>query len=171
MIILLGRGFKTPVAKTTPERSANMSRIRSKDTKPEMLVRKALHRLGFRFRLHVRELPGRPDIVLLKHQAPCYTRATFLGQSKHSIGFANGLWDSQHREPRSLPSVFFLSRDRSSFRLRRWQWDVRRRIGRRRHTTTSTAVPGAAFPWRLLCRSSFTGIRISARRFSGQCGL
>ena len=64
-------------AGTTPERSANMSRIRSKDTKPEMLVRKALHSLGFRFRLHVRELPGRPDIVLPKYRTIIEVKGCF----------------------------------------------------------------------------------------------
>ncbi|MBS1502451.1 MAG: DNA mismatch endonuclease Vsr [Bacteroidetes bacterium] len=49
-------------------RSYNMSRIRSKDTKPEMLVRKFLHKSGFRYRLHVKELPGKPDIVLPKYK-------------------------------------------------------------------------------------------------------
>lgn len=44
-------------------RSALMARIRSKDTGPEMVVRRLLHRLGFRFRLHAKELPGKPDIV------------------------------------------------------------------------------------------------------------
>ena len=44
-----------------------MSRIRSKDTKPELLVRKGLHARGFRFRLQDRKLPGRPDIVLPKY--------------------------------------------------------------------------------------------------------
>lgn len=53
--------------KTTPARSKQMSLIRSKDTKPEMLVRRTLHRLGFRFRLHVRSLPGCPDIVMPKY--------------------------------------------------------------------------------------------------------
>ncbi len=49
----------------TPEhRSWNMSRIRSGNTKPERLVRSLLHRMGYRFRLHRRDLPGRPDIVL-----------------------------------------------------------------------------------------------------------
>jgi DNA mismatch endonuclease (patch repair protein) len=47
-------------------RSWNMSRIRSKNTKPELVVRSALHRLGYRFRLHVQSLPGCPDIVLPK---------------------------------------------------------------------------------------------------------
>src|SRR3546814_14472345 len=45
-----------------------MSGIRGKDTKPELLVRRALHAKGFRFRLHVKDLPGRLDIVLRKHQ-------------------------------------------------------------------------------------------------------
>jgi DNA mismatch endonuclease (patch repair protein) len=49
-------------------RSYNMSRIRSKDTKPELLVRKFLHRNGFRFRLHAKKLPGKPDIVLPKYK-------------------------------------------------------------------------------------------------------
>jgi len=48
-------------------RSALMSRIRSKDTKPELTVRSMLHRLGYRFRLHRKDLPGRPDIVLPRH--------------------------------------------------------------------------------------------------------
>jgi len=47
-------------------RSYNMSRIRSKGTKPEILVRKYLFSKGFRYRLNVRDLPGTPDIVLPK---------------------------------------------------------------------------------------------------------
>ena len=49
-------------------RSWNMSRIRSKNTKPELVVRSLLHRMGFRFRLHVKDLPGKPDIVLPKYK-------------------------------------------------------------------------------------------------------
>ncbi|WP_162342541.1 very short patch repair endonuclease [Cyclobacterium salsum] len=48
-------------------RSYNMSRIKGKDTKPEMLVRKFLHAHGFRFKLHDKMLPGKPDIVLPKY--------------------------------------------------------------------------------------------------------
>lgn len=50
------------------ERSALMTRIRSKNTKPELVVRSILHRLGFRFRLHCRDLPGKPDIVLPRYK-------------------------------------------------------------------------------------------------------
>jgi len=48
------------------KRSDMMSGIRGKDTKPEIIVRHLLHRLGYRFRLHRKDLPGRPDIVLPK---------------------------------------------------------------------------------------------------------
>ncbi len=58
-------------------RSYNMSRIRSKDTKPELLVRKFLHKNGFRFRLHVRDLPGKPDIVLPKYKTVIFIHGCF----------------------------------------------------------------------------------------------
>jgi DNA mismatch endonuclease (patch repair protein) len=50
---------------TQERRSANMARIRSAHTKPEMVVRRTAHRLGFRFRLHRRDLPGKPDLVFV----------------------------------------------------------------------------------------------------------
>lgn len=50
-------------------RSYNMSKIRSVNTKPELIVRKYLHSLGFRYRLHVSTLPGKPDIVLPKYKS------------------------------------------------------------------------------------------------------
>jgi DNA mismatch endonuclease, patch repair protein len=53
----------------SPEhRSWNMSRIKNRDTKPELLVRSMLHRQGYRFRLHRKDLPGKPDIVLPRHK-------------------------------------------------------------------------------------------------------
>ena len=62
----------------TPEhRSWVMSRIRSKDTGPELIVRSWLHRHGFRFRLHVKTLPGHPDIVLPKYHALIEVRGCF----------------------------------------------------------------------------------------------
>ena len=51
------------------KRSEIMSRIRGKDTGPEMVIRKALFANGFRYRLHVKNLPGKPDIVLPKYNA------------------------------------------------------------------------------------------------------
>src|SRR4051794_25268905 len=54
-----------------------MSGIRSKDTKPELAIRQALHRDGFRFRLHVNGMPGRPDIVLPKWHAVVQVNGCF----------------------------------------------------------------------------------------------
>lgn len=62
----------------TPEqRRRNMSRIRGRDTKPEMLLRRGLHAAGFRFRLHARDLPGRPDLVLPRHRAAIQVHGCF----------------------------------------------------------------------------------------------
>ena len=54
-----------------------MSGIQGKNTKPEMVIRSALHRLGFRFRLHSRDLPGKPDLVLRKHGAVIFVHGCF----------------------------------------------------------------------------------------------
>jgi DNA mismatch endonuclease, patch repair protein len=58
-------------------RSYNMSRIRSKDTKPEMIVRKFLYSNGFRYRLHSLDLPGKPDIVLNKYKTVIFVNGCF----------------------------------------------------------------------------------------------
>lgn len=50
------------------QRSFNMSRIRNRDTRPEMTVRSIVHRLGYRYRLHKKDLPGKPDVVLVRHR-------------------------------------------------------------------------------------------------------
>jgi DNA mismatch endonuclease (patch repair protein) len=54
-----------------------MSRIRAKDTQPEMIARRYFWRQGLRYRLHVKELPGRPDIVFTKHRAIVEVRGCF----------------------------------------------------------------------------------------------
>lgn len=62
----------------SPEtRSYNMSRIKGKDTKPEMIVRKFLFSKGFRYRLHVKNLPGKPDIVLPKYKTVIFIHGCF----------------------------------------------------------------------------------------------
>jgi DNA mismatch endonuclease (patch repair protein) len=54
-----------------------MSKIKGKDTKPELIVRRALHKAGFRYRLHVSNLPGRPDIVLPKYKTVIFVHGCF----------------------------------------------------------------------------------------------
>lgn len=66
------------VDRVSPEvRSRMMSAVRRKDTKPELQIRKGLHALGLRYRLHSAELPGRPDIVLRKYRAAIFVHGCF----------------------------------------------------------------------------------------------
>lgn len=61
----------------TVRRSWNMGRIKSSNTKPELIVRSVLHRMGYRFRLHKADLPGTPDIVLPKYSAVVLVHGCF----------------------------------------------------------------------------------------------
>lgn len=98
---------------TSEQRSWNMGRIRSKETLPEKAVRSLLHRMGYRFRLHRKDLPGRPDIVLPKHKAVIFVHGCFWHRHdgckyaytpKSRVGFwqkkflDNVLRDSRNRE-------------------------------------------------------------------------
>lgn len=69
---------------TSERRSANMARIRSKDMKPEMAVRRLVHGMGFRYRLHCRDLPGKPDLVF---------------PARRKIIFVHGCFWHQHPDP------------------------------------------------------------------------
>lgn len=68
------------------ERSALMARVRGRDTKPELIVRKLTHRLGFRFRLHRRELPGSPDLVFVSRRKVAFVHGCFWHQHKCKRG-------------------------------------------------------------------------------------
>lgn len=72
----------------TPEqRSSNMSRIRGKDTKPEMAVRRLAHAMGYRFRLHRRDLPGSPDLVFPGRRRVIFVHGCFW--HGHGCGMAH----------------------------------------------------------------------------------
>lgn len=64
-------------------RSANMRKIRSRDTSPELSVRRYLHRRGLRFRLHARELPGKPDLVFPSRRACVFVHGCFWHGCPH----------------------------------------------------------------------------------------
>lgn len=74
---------------TTEQRRLNMSRIRGRDSKPEMLVRRLVHSLGFRYRLHVRNLPGSPDLVF---------------PARRKVVFVHGCFWHRHRCPLGQPA-------------------------------------------------------------------
>lgn len=65
---------------STNQRSRNMAAIKGRNTKPEILVRRMLHAHGFRFRLHRKDLPGRPDIVLPRYKTVVFVNGCFWHQ-------------------------------------------------------------------------------------------
>lgn len=107
----------------TPEqRSFNMSRIRGRDTKPEIVIRRGLHALGFRFRLHCKELPGRPDLAFPRRRAVIFVHGCF--------------WHGHHCPMCRIPST------------RREFWQSK--IGGNRERDRRTAVALAEAAWRVL---------------------
>lgn len=69
-----------PERLSAQQRGALMARVKGKDTKPELIVRSLLHRMGYRFRLHRKDLPGRPDIVLPRHKKVVLVHGCFWHQ-------------------------------------------------------------------------------------------
>jgi DNA mismatch endonuclease (patch repair protein) len=67
---------------TKKKRSWNMSRIRSKNTKPELIVRSLLHQMGYRFSLYRKDLPGKPDIVMPKYKTVVFVHGCFWHRHK-----------------------------------------------------------------------------------------
>ena len=72
------------IHKVSEQRSRNMSAIKSKNTKPEIKVRKVLHSMGYRFRLHSKDLPGSPDIVLPKYKTVIFVHGCFWHRHENS---------------------------------------------------------------------------------------
>jgi len=75
------------MAMTQGDRSALMSRIRSKDTKPELIVRKTVHALGYRYRLHRSDLPGKPDLVFAGRKKAIFVHGCFWHSHTCGRGF------------------------------------------------------------------------------------
>lgn len=69
--------------KSSEERSRNMARIRSEDTKPEMFIRKKLFAAGYRYRIHKKGLPGKPDLFLKKYNTAIFIHGCFWHRHKN----------------------------------------------------------------------------------------
>jgi DNA mismatch endonuclease (patch repair protein) len=106
---------------TSEQRSFNMSRIRGKDTTPELVVRRLLHSLGYRFRLHVPQLPGRPDIVLPKHAAVILVHGCFWHMHKCKYGKVTPKTNRSFWQQKRLGNV---ARDKQNQRRLRKDWSV-----------------------------------------------
>ena len=107
---------------SSEKRSWNMSRIRSKNTKPEMHVRSALHRAGYRFRLHVKDLPGKPDIVLPKYKTVIFVHGCFWHRHK---GCSRATMPSSNQEYWKQKFKQNVERDkREQAELKKLGWNV-----------------------------------------------
>ena len=117
--------FYSPVVTDTlskAARSERMSRIRGKDTGPERQVRSLLHRAGYRFRLHVSSLPGKPDIVLSKHRAVVFVHGCFWHRHR---GCKGATTPKSHRKFWADKFARNVANDRKHVRrLRRLGWRV-----------------------------------------------
>jgi DNA mismatch endonuclease (patch repair protein) len=107
---------------TPKQRSFNMSRIRSRDTRPEMIVRSIVHRLGYRYRLHKKDLPGKPDVVLVRHRKIIDVHGCFFHMHKCRYGSVVPATNAKFWKTKRLSNV---ERDRHNLRaLRREGWKV-----------------------------------------------
>lgn len=99
-----------------------MSAIKSENTRPEMLVRSLLHRLGFRFRIHVGSLPGRPDIVLPKYLTVIFVNGCFWHQHAKCKNGRTPSSNLEYWEPKLRKNI---ERDRKNYKsLRKLGWKV-----------------------------------------------
>jgi DNA mismatch endonuclease, patch repair protein len=80
------RGANKMDTLSSEERSQRMSRVRSRDTKPEMVVRKLVHGLGYRYRLHSRSLPGQPDLVFAARRKVILVHGCFWHRHRCPLG-------------------------------------------------------------------------------------
>jgi DNA mismatch endonuclease (patch repair protein) len=83
---------------TKEQRSQNMSKIRSKDTLPEILIRKALWRMGYRYRLYYKLLPGKPDIVITKYKIVIFVHGCFWHRHENCIEASRPKTNSEYWE-------------------------------------------------------------------------
>ncbi len=107
---------------TPKQRSYCMSRIRGADTKPELAVRRAVHAMGYRFRLRRRDLAGRPDLMLPRHRKLIFVHGCFFHRHRCKYGRPRPKTNAQFWAKKLAGNV---ERDRRNLRkLRRDGWAV-----------------------------------------------
>jgi DNA mismatch endonuclease (patch repair protein) len=104
------------------KRSEIMSKVGATDTAPEFIVRRTLHQLGYRFRLHRKDLPGRPDIVLPRHRAVVFVHGCFW---HHHAGCPRSKLPATNAKFWENKILHNVKRDRQAVtKLRRSGWQV-----------------------------------------------
>jgi DNA mismatch endonuclease (patch repair protein) len=107
---------------TPQQRSFNMSRIRDRNTRPELIVRSIVHRLGYRYSLHKKDLPGKPDVVLVRHRKIIDVHGCFFHMHNCRYGRVVPATNAEFWKAKRLSNV---DRDRRNLRaLKRQGWGV-----------------------------------------------
>jgi DNA mismatch endonuclease (patch repair protein) len=107
---------------TTEQRSRNMAAIRSKNTKPEMIVRRLLWEMGLRYRLHRKDLPGKPDIVLPGRRIVIFVHGCFFHMHKCRYGLVVPATNAEFWQTKRRGNA---DRDRRNIQqLRKQGWKV-----------------------------------------------
>src|SRR2546425_1298209 len=107
---------------TPAQRRHNMSQIRSRDTRPEKTVRAMIHRMGYRYALHRRDLPGKPDIVLSSRKKVVFVHGCFWHLHRCRKGRVTPQANAEYWQSKRIGTV---ARDRSHVKkLRKDGWEV-----------------------------------------------
>lgn len=137
---------------SSERRSWNMSRIRSRDTAPEIAVRRLVHRLGFRFRLDNRQLPGKPDLVLPRHRTVIFVHGCFWHQHGGCIDCSKPRTNGAYWLPKLARNVERDAEHHAALRSRGWKvitvWECEARRAERLEKKLvkafrRTTIPGA----------------------------
>jgi len=106
---------------TKKQRSFNMSQIRSKDTSPEIIVRSLVHRMGYRYALHRNDLPGHPDIVLVRHKKIIFVHGCFWHMHRCRYGRVIPATRTNFWQTKRHGNVLRDKRNLKKLRLAGWQ--------------------------------------------------
>jgi len=107
---------------TKEQRSFNMSRIRNKNTRPEMIVRSLVHQMGYRYALHRKDLLGKPDLVLTRHRKIIFVHGCFWHMHKCRYGSVTPATNTKFWRTKREGNV---ARDKRNLRkLRKDGWKV-----------------------------------------------
>ncbi len=111
-----------PDVHTPEQRSFNMSRIRNRNTRPEMKVRSLAHRMGFRYRLHQKDLPGKPDLVFPSRRKVIFVHGCFFHMHNCRYGLVTPKTNAEFWQKKRLSNV---ERDKRNITaLKSAGWDV-----------------------------------------------
>lgn len=122
---------KMPDVHDAATRSRNMAAIRARNTSPELIVRKGLHHAGFRYRLHTKSLPGRPDLVFAKHRAAIFVNGCFW----HGHSCPSFKWPVTRQD-------FWRQKLQANMERDQKNYDAIEKLGWRRATVWECAIRG-----------------------------